>query len=158
MGIEPNIWGPSTWATIHLICLGAPEVFQGEQLSYKKFFDALPYVLPCEKCKAHLIQHLESHTMDGALAGGRRTLFAWSVELHNIVNRSLGKPTMTVEDALKHWSSFVPNVARPQPARSSPKGTSKKDCLSVRTVISSLIFILIGVIISLTAIYLSKHI
>lgn len=107
MGIDTAIWGPPTWAAIHLICLGAPETFKGsDQLSYKKFFDALPFVLPCEKCKRHLQEHLEKHPMDAALSGGRSTLFAWSVELHNIVNRSLDKPTMSVDDAMKLWSSY----------------------------------------------------
>lgn len=109
MGLEPTKWGPSTWASIHLICLGAPEVFGNEQLSYRKYFESLPYVLPCEKCRSHLLAHLEKHPMDSALSGGRSTLFAWSVELHNIVNRSLGKPEMTVDDALKKWTSFTGN-------------------------------------------------
>lgn len=157
MGLEPTIWGPSAWATIHLICLGAPDVFQGEQLSYRKFFDSLPYVLPCEKCRSHLLEHLEKHTMDGALAGGRKTLFAWSVELHNIVNKSLGKPSMTVEDALKFWSSYTPNqpcnkLDRIVPPRATPS------CVTLKSVISSLIFMVLGILITLFAIYLSKHI
>jgi hypothetical protein len=108
MGIEPHIWGPSLWASIHLICLGAPEVFKGEQLSYRKFFDALPYVIPCDKCRQHLIENLEKHPMDVSAMSGGKALFAWSVELHNIVNRSLGKPVMSLEDALAKWSSFTP--------------------------------------------------
>jgi len=107
MGLAPANWGPCIWASIHLICLGAPEQFNGNQLNYRKFFDALPYVLPCEKCRDHLIEHLAKHPMDAALAGGRNTLFVWSVQLHNTVNKSLGKPEMSVEDALQFWNDVA---------------------------------------------------
>jgi hypothetical protein len=120
MGITPAYWGPCVWASIHLICLGAPEQFSGNQLNYRKFFESLPYVLPCDACKQHLTEHLEKHPMDAALAGGRDSLFTWSVQLHNAVNRSLGKPEMTVEQARHHWDSVargekakVPDVVAP---------------------------------------------
>lgn len=108
MGLEPISWGPHVWAAIHIICLGAPEMFQGgDHLSYFKFFDSLPYVLPCEKCREHLKRHMEKYPIDAALAGGRSTLFTWSVNLHNAVNRSIGKPEMSVPDAMKHWTTVL---------------------------------------------------
>ena len=158
MGIEPTIWGPPTWAAIHLICLGAPENFKGsDQLSYKKFFDALPFVLPCEKCKQHLQQHLEKHTMDGALSGGRKTLFAWSVELHNIVNRSLNKPTMSVEEAMKIWSNFKPSpvvlnkrVQKPHTKRSPITVCKKK---KLRFAVLALMCIVFGMLLTVMALH-----
>ena len=149
MGIEPHIWGPSAWATIHLICLGAPEVLQADQLSYKKFFDALPYVLPCEKCRKHLIQHLEKNPMDAALAGGRSTLFAWSVELHNAVNEMLSKPKMSVADALKFWSSFTPSLStysdKKQKIKHDEHGTCEKALVYAMVVV---VGVLIGLMLS----------
>lgn len=145
MGIEPHIWGPSAWATIHLICLGAPEVFKNEQLSYKKFFDALPYVLPCEKCKQHLIDHLSKTTMDGALAGGRKTLFAWSVQLHNAVNRSLGKPELSVEQALAIWSNYRPTNSTTTSSVSKPV---EKNAVGEK-ILLAFMFIIVGMIIAI---------
>lgn len=146
MGIEPHIWGPTAWATIHLICLGAPDVLEADQLSYKKFFDALPYVLPCEKCRKHLIQHLEKHPMDAALAGGKSTLFAWSVDLHNEVNVMLGKPTMSVQDALKFWSTYKPSLASCKDTKNKNKKCSSCTC---EKVLLYTIFIILGVVIGL---------
>jgi hypothetical protein len=103
------VWGPSLWASIHLICLGAPEVFNGEEIYYQKFFEALPYVLPCNKCKRHLIDHMRKLPISPALNGGSRSIFAWSVELHNIVNQSLGKREWSVSEAYKKWSAFNPS-------------------------------------------------
>lgn len=108
MGIAPQNWGPFVWASIHLICLGAPERFDGSnQAPYLQFFQNLPYVLPCQKCKEHLLEHLKSHSLDAAVSGGRSTLFRWSVDLHNIVNRSLGKAVMSYEDALVFWQNVA---------------------------------------------------
>lgn len=108
MGLEPVSWGPHVWAAIHIICLGAPDMFQGsDQLSYHKFLDSLPYILPCEKCREHLKSHMERYPIDGALSGGKTTLFKWSVNLHNAVNRSLGKKEMSVEDAMQHWTAVL---------------------------------------------------
>lgn len=108
MGIPPQNWGPFVWASIHLIALGAPQRFDGSnQAPYVQFFQNLPYILPCQKCKEHLIEHLKTHSVDTAVSGGRDTLFRWTVDLHNIVNRSLGKEEMTLEDALVFWQSVA---------------------------------------------------
>jgi len=41
------------------------------------------------------------------------TLFAWTVSLHNIVNKENGKPLMSIEDAKKKYtdSAFARKVA-----------------------------------------------
>lgn len=149
MGLEPVLWGPHVWAAIHMICLGAPEHFAGEQLSYQKFFDSLPYVLPCAKCKEHLLQHLEKNPMDAALAGGNTTLFAWSVQLHNAVNRSLNKPEMTVADARAHWTNVLEGTQDTKQKQSE----STKKCYSsythLKMIVAFLMLIIIGMILGL---------
>jgi 5-methylcytosine-specific restriction endonuclease McrA len=55
MGIHPDIFGPYVWASIHLICLGAPSVLDSSQKAqYKTFFNLLPSILPCRNCGKHL--------------------------------------------------------------------------------------------------------
>lgn len=34
-----------------------------------------------------------------------KNYFEWTVKLHNAVNRKLNKPEITLEDAIKRWSS-----------------------------------------------------
>jgi hypothetical protein len=108
MGIIPDIWGPYVWASIHLICLGAPSTLDAaQQQAYRSFFYQLPYVIPCATCAQHLRKNLTTVPIDGALTG-RDDLFAWSVNLHNLVNQQLQKPTMPLEDAKQHWTSIAP--------------------------------------------------
>lgn len=144
--MEPTLWGPHVWAAIHVICLGAPEHFKGEQLSYQKFFDSLPYVLPCAKCKEHLLQHMEKNPMDAALAGGKTTLFAWSVQLHNAVNKSLGKPEMSVKDAHDHWLSVLEGK---QTEGKRDKKDSDKQCYSQYKVAKRIVVIAMLIIVGL---------
>jgi hypothetical protein len=126
-------------------------MFQGgDQLSYFKFFDSLPYVLPCEKCREHLKRHMEKYPIDAALAGGRSTLFTWSVNLHNAVNRSIGKPEMTVADAMKHWTSVLNGTNKTEHVRMNQGGCDKYPVVKKILMIAMLLIagMIIGIIIS----------
>lgn len=53
-------------------------------------------VLPCHKCRRHYAAHLRGHVSDpfGDVLSSRESLSVYLVELHNDVNRRLGKPEM----------------------------------------------------------------
>lgn len=111
MGLTPEYWGPYVWASIHLICLGAPETLDAaQQQAYRNFFQQLPYVIPCSTCAQHLQENLAKVSIENSLAG-RDDLFAWSVRLHNLVNQQLKKPTLELADAKKHWESVCSVVS-----------------------------------------------
>ena len=99
-GIPPRKWGPSAWVFIHYLCLGYPErPTPADADDYRSFFATLPFVLPCQACRSHLADNLQETPPDEALSRGRDALFAWSVELHNMVNKALGKPEMDLDRA-----------------------------------------------------------
>jgi Erv1 / Alr family len=103
--MTPEGWGPYVWATIHLVCIGAPDVLDGQtQMQFRSFLNSLQYVIPCAECRAHLKQNLEQLPVDPHLASSKE-LFAWSVNLHNLVNQQLGKPQVSQEEAYAHWKS-----------------------------------------------------
>ena len=111
MGVDPNIWGPKMWAMIHLICLQAPEkIDTNVRNTYYMFFSMMPYVLPCEKCRDHWIEHARTFPLEQAL-DTRDDLFGWSVNMHNLVNKSLGKPEVPLKDALDHWNAVAAGKA-----------------------------------------------
>jgi len=93
MGIDPKIFGPSFWGALHLACLGAenPE-------KVREFITLYQYVLPCAGCRHHFSQLLQDFPIPE-----EGDLFEWSIEAHNIVNKSLGKPEITVEEAMYTW-------------------------------------------------------
>lgn len=103
MAVPREKWGPFIWGAIHMICLGAPPSLDAiQQEEYRTFFLNLPKVLPCAECAEHLKQNLSKVPIDTALLG-RDTLFEWSVNLHNVVNRMLGKPGMPLPKAKAFW-------------------------------------------------------
>lgn len=109
MGIEPTIWGPHMWTMIHLICLQAPkEIDVNIRNTYYMFFSMMPYVLPCDKCREHWLEHIQTYPLENVL-NTRETLFKWSVDMHNIVNKSLGKAEISYEEAFQHWTNVSTN-------------------------------------------------
>ena len=113
MGIQPKIFGPFMWATIHYICLAAPENLNDSQKSaYKHFFTVLPFVMPCQTCGVHLLENYKTLPIDNSLST-KEDLFKWSVDLHNIVNKQLGKSEISVEDARIRWTRNFPKLVYP---------------------------------------------
>lgn len=116
--ITPAVWGPSTWRAIHFIALSYPEhPTENSIQSYGDFFvEALPKVIPCKTCADNYVRHLQELPITPYLySGGKHRLFEWSVALHNLVNKELGKtdPAWTPERALAALVSPSPssNVA-----------------------------------------------
>lgn len=105
MGLAPDTWGPCLWNAIHTLCIGAPDVIpQMIQVQYSTYFNAMPYVLPCSKCTKHLLEIYQKYPIE-QYVGDKKTLFKWSVLVHNEVNISTGKKPMDVETAFTYWEN-----------------------------------------------------
>lgn len=100
--MDPQVWGKYQWTTIHFVALGYPKAPTESQKQYyfTYFSKILPEILPCLKCRKHLKQTLQTeHPMTPSALANPDTLFEWTVSLHNVVNRRLGKPTLSLEEA-----------------------------------------------------------
>lgn len=106
VNLPPSVWGPSVWRAIHYIALGFPAesgaATERQKEAYRTFFRNLDRVLPCGKCAENYREHLSKDIspVEDAIEAG--SLFEWTVQLHNIVSRSLGKghgAEMTPEQA-----------------------------------------------------------
>lgn len=107
MGISPNVWGPSTWAFIHLTAMAEPENFDKSRLIfYKQLFILLQELLPCEKCRMHLKQNMEK-LKDIEKIKSKRELFDWTTDIHNKVNDITNKPLLSKDDAFNYWTSIA---------------------------------------------------
>lgn len=95
----PTIWGKHLWFSIHFVALDYPDSPEQEHIqAYKDFYTNLWKVIPCFKCAVNYKRHLQELPIDGHLHS-QDALFAWTVALHNIVNKELGKPEMSLEEA-----------------------------------------------------------
>jgi len=98
---SPIYWGPSAWKFFETTAFGYPDdPSEEEKTAAFNFFESLRYLLPCETCKEHYSENFETLPVD---VESRETLSRWVVEFHNIVNVSLGKPSIEYGDvAIKY--------------------------------------------------------
>jgi hypothetical protein len=98
MKIPPSKWGPHFWMTLHIACLGCQDA-----KVLVDFVEGYKEIIPCLSCREHFEQVLVENPVPEA-----DDLFKWSVDVHNIVNKRLGKPEFSYEDALDNIITGAP--------------------------------------------------
>lgn len=102
MNIDPKIWGPSSWKFMHYITIGYPEKPTDEiKKSVYNFFISLKNILPCEKCRYNFGHHLLKHPLTDDILSSRTKLINWLIDIHNDVNISTNKPTISYQQMLE---------------------------------------------------------
>lgn len=91
-------WGPIFWRTIHTMAMCYPG--RVRETTYKTFYRLLAEMIPCHKCASLYKEKLKTMPLDDYMDDSVH-LFSWTVELHNRVNHSLGKPRMDVQEAYR---------------------------------------------------------
>lgn len=89
----PPRWGPAYWFLIH-------HVGNSEDPRFPELLACLLTLLPCPACSRHAVAFMDEHPPAGA-----RSMFSYSVLLHNRVNRSLGKLELSDDDARSLYRS-----------------------------------------------------
>lgn len=97
---SPHIWGPTFWKVIHNVAYFYPPEPNATQMkSAFDFYTSLKDLLPCAVCREHFAQHLLSHPLHDAVLS-RSNLITWTVDVHNAVNISTGKPALAFNEAM----------------------------------------------------------
>lgn len=85
---SPNIWGPAMWRMIHSVAATySPE----NEQAFKQFIYSLPGLIPCENCKNRMLNVLKMLPLKESHLESNRNLFLWTYQLHDVVNKQLGK-------------------------------------------------------------------
>ena len=101
-GLAPDVWGNNGWAFIHYVALGYPDDPSMLDINnYKNFYINIGNVLPCHTCKKHYNTMIANNPPD---TKSRDTLFKWTVDIHNEVNKRLNKKTINYHEALNIWT------------------------------------------------------
>jgi hypothetical protein len=108
-GIEPEVWGPSLWFSLHNGCMSYPiKASKIVSDKMKGFVMGLPYIIPCADCSEHARAHIEfNYNKLDNICSGRDNLFEFFCNMHNYVNKRFGKPVLSVEEAKKIYSGGV---------------------------------------------------
>jgi len=104
----PEIWGKYGWNFMHLVTLDYPQYPTDEDKQhYYQFFNSLQYVLPCNKCRNNLTNHLKKYPLTQEALSSRTNLTKWVIDLHNIVNYYTGKPMLTYDEAMNEINKLA---------------------------------------------------
>jgi len=107
--MDPTVWGPKLWFFMHTIALNFPENPTFDDIkSYETFFENLKYIIPCDKCKLHYSQRLRANPVSKYLTDNN-TLFIYTIDLHNEVNKSLGKRIYSYEEVSNQYKNHYNN-------------------------------------------------
>jgi hypothetical protein len=80
--MHPKFWGNKLWYSIHILSITyIPE----NKPYYAVFFNSLQFVISCLKCEVEFKRYLKRHPPDFT------NLKQWAIDLHNNVNKRLGK-------------------------------------------------------------------
>ena len=103
MQFPPSVWGPFFWHTIHIVALGySKNPTYTDKKCAKEFYESLAYLLPCAVCRDHYRAHLEESPITPFL-DSRTDLIKWTIDIHNKVNKTLGKPEWTLQEVLSYY-------------------------------------------------------
>tara|TARA_B100001093_G_scaffold509521_1_gene573701 strand:+ start:1686 stop:2156 length:471 start_codon:yes stop_codon:yes gene_type:complete len=108
--MDPTVWGPKLWFVIHTFALNYPDnpSYEDKRVM-EEFFNNLKSTIPCQKCKIHYRQRLQQNPVISYL-DNRQSIFKYTVDLHNQVNKSLGKKIYTYDEAVEIYKkAYDPN-------------------------------------------------
>lgn len=107
-GMLTTVWGPAIWHSLHTISFNYPvDPCPEDKKNYKAFILNLKNVLPCGKCRKNLKKNMKVHPLTNKHMESRETFSRYIYELHEVVNKMLGKKSgLSYEDVKERYEHF----------------------------------------------------
>lgn len=103
--INPQLWGPYFWETIHFTAYGYPEnPTDLDKKTYRDFYDNMMKILPCDKCTQSAQTLFEKINIDDFL-DSKNNLIKWTYLFHKGVNDKLDKDSPTLEEFMNNFKN-----------------------------------------------------
>lgn len=111
MILDPTIWGPHYWFTLHTIAICYPEY--PNEVTKKKYYDFiqnLPLFIPIKQIGDGFSKFLDKYPVTPYL-DSRASFIKWMHFIHNKINNSLKLPELTMEESMsKYYNEYKPKV------------------------------------------------
>ncbi len=113
MALNPEIWGPFYWFVLHTIALAYPK--NPNEVIKKKYYDFIhniPLFIPIPEIGNNFSSLLDKYPVTPYL-DSQPSFVKWMHFIHNKINISIGKPEITMEDAMvKYYEHYKPKVVK----------------------------------------------
>lgn len=116
-GMQVSIWGPAAWHFIHTMSFNYPvNPTIKDKKYYREYIYNLRYVLPCKYCRINLTNNLKQKPLLMCHMKNRTTFSRYIYELHELVNRMLGKKSnLTYCDVRERYEHFRSRCSEEKP-------------------------------------------
>ena len=107
-GMLTSVWGPSLWHSLHTISFNYPvKPSKIEKKNYFDFFMSLKNILPCGYCRKNYVKNIKTIPLTMNSMKNRESFSKWLYELHEEINRMLGKKSnLSYEDVKLRYEMF----------------------------------------------------
>ena len=93
--------GRHAWALLHSVAASYPiEPTNEDKKQVEDFINGLAYNFPCKICGKHFVKLLKDNPIKN---NNREELVYYMCEIHNELNRKLGKQKFTCKEAFNVW-------------------------------------------------------
>lgn len=118
-GFAPELWGPGLWLLMTIVAANYPlQPTSSDATHYFTFYYNLQYILPCRSCREEyrkmilgkvdpslkLTLGMFRQKKGARLGSSRKAVFRWIVQVHNVVNRRLGKRKSLLDISVSEWA------------------------------------------------------
>lgn len=94
--------GRATWTFLHTLAAQYPErPTRQQKRDAKELIDILTRMYPCGECARHFREVVTAHPPQVA---SKHDFSLWMCRVHNVVNRSLGKPSFNCDMVASRWA------------------------------------------------------
>lgn len=111
MILDPKIWGPSYWFTLHTIALCYPH--NPNEVTKKKYYDFIqntPLFIPIDDIGNTFSRMLDKYPVTPYL-DSRESFMKWVHFIHNKMNAAIDKPSVSMEAAMSnYYDKYKPKV------------------------------------------------
>jgi hypothetical protein len=128
-GMLTTVWGPPMWHYLHTMSFNYPvNPSKQDKRNYREFILKLRYTLPCGKCRENLKRNLKKFPILGRHMKNRGTLSLYIFELHELINKMLGKSSnLTYEQIRERYEHFRSRCTNKN-TRKTRKTNKEKGC------------------------------
>ena len=127
-GMLTSVWGPSLWHSLHVISFNYPVNPTCEQKKqYYNFFMSLKNILPCKYCRENYKKNIKTIPLNMSVMKNRHTLSKWLYELHEEINKMLGKNSnLTFDNVRERYEMFRARCLNDNKGIKKAKGKQSK--------------------------------